>query len=78
MAVAVEDVATLLRVAERRLRVVPMDEPRRYELAACIEDLRLLHEWLSSATTAQSAAVLGASRQTIDLAQCVLREVKAK
>jgi hypothetical protein len=67
--VAIEEVDAVLYETERPLRVIPKDDPGRDALEASLSDLRVLHRWLSTTTTAESAARLSASRDTIERAR---------
>ena len=74
MVVAIEEVVAVLAQTQRRLRVIAPDDPGREALEASLSDLRLLHEWLTSETTASSAARSVASQQTIDRARRLLED----
>ena len=56
MAVALQEVVAVLAETQHRLRVIAPDHPGREALEASLADLRLLHKWLTSETTASSAA----------------------
>jgi len=73
MAVEAAEVLAVWRETERRLRVIPKDDPGRDALEASISDLGLLYKWLTSDTTARTAARLTASRDTIDASRALLR-----
>ncbi|MFL5684470.1 MAG: hypothetical protein ACJ77D_00310 [Chloroflexota bacterium] len=75
MAVKVEDVLSVASQTERRLLVIAPDDPGRDALEASLADLRLLYKWLTTETTAESAARLEASRSTIEMAHRLLRKV---
>lgn len=75
MAVAIEEVVAVLAETQQRLRVIAPDDPGRDALEASLSDLRLLHKWLTTETTATSATRLNASQQTIDRARRLLREI---
>lgn len=77
MAVAVGEVVDVVEETQRRLRVIAPDDPGRDALEASLSDLRLLHGWLTTNTTASSATRLSASRLTIDRATQLLREIHA-
>lgn len=70
MAVAIQEVIDVLEETQRRLRVIAPDDPGR---DASLSDLRLLHKWLTTETTASSATRLNASRQTVDRAMQLVR-----
>jgi len=72
MAVALQEVVAVLAETQHRLRVIAPDDPGREALEASLADLRLLHKWLTSETTASSAARSVASQQTIDRARRLL------
>jgi hypothetical protein len=73
MAVTVDEVLAVWRESERRLRVIPRDDPGRDAIEASIADLGLLYKWLTSDATARSAARLTASRDSIEAARKLLR-----
>ena len=75
MAVAIQEVVAVLDETQRRLWVIAPDDPGRDALEASLSDLRLLHKWLTTETTASSATRLTASRQTIDRANQLLRGI---
>ena len=75
MAVALQEVAAVLDETQRRLRVIAPDDPGRDALEASLSDLRLLHKWLSTESTATSATRLRASHDAIDRARRLLRNV---
>jgi len=72
MAVALEEVTAALDQTERRLRVIPKDHPERDALHQSLEDLRLLHQWLSNKATRVPTMGLEASRLTVERAQRLL------
>ena len=75
MAVALRDVAAVLDETQRRLRVIAPDDPGRDALEASLSDLRLLHKWLSTESTAMSATRLRASHEAIERGRGLLREI---
>ncbi len=75
MAVALEDVTAALDQTERRLRAIPKDHPERDALTQSLEDLRLLHQWLSNQAIRMSAMGLEASRLTVERAHRLLSRV---
>ena len=76
MAVALQEVAAVLGETQRRLRVIAPDDPGRDALEASLSDLRLLHKWLSTESTATSATRLRASHETIERGRGLLREIR--
>ncbi len=75
MAVAIQEVNAVLDETQRRLWVIAAEDPGRDALEASLSDLRLLQKWLTNDTTASSATQLTATRQTIDRARQLLREI---
>ena len=78
MAVTVDEVLAVWRESERRLRVIPKNDPGRDAIEASIADLGLLYKWLTSDATARTAARLTSSRDTIEAARKLLRTLDEK
>jgi hypothetical protein len=78
MAVAIAEVAAVLDETQRRLRVIPADDPGREALEASLSDLRLLYKWLTTETTATSATRLTASHLTIERGRQLLRQIAGR
>ncbi|HET8786279.1 MAG TPA: hypothetical protein VFM38_11635 [Candidatus Limnocylindrales bacterium] len=76
MAVALHEVGAVLDETQRRLRVIAPDDPGRDALEASLSDLRLLYQWLTTERTAGSARRLRASRDTIEQARTLLRQIR--
>lgn len=75
MALAVEEVLSLWREAERLLDVLPLDAPERKDIAADVADLKRIYNRLTLDNDA-TGKILASSRETLSVAREALDAAK--